>query len=57
MFADDAVRLALTKAAADYGAELKDVLVFDPANLEETGIEGEARGEFIPMLGQIQWDV
>mgnify|MGYP001273898219 CR=1 FL=1 len=53
VFTDDAVRLALTKAAADYGAELKDVFgVSDPTNLEETGIEGEARGKFIPMLGR-----
>ncbi len=53
VFTDDAVRLALTKAAADYGAELEDVFgVSDPTNLEETGIEGEARGKFIPMLGR-----
>ena len=53
VFTDDAVRLALTKAADDYGRELQDVFgVADPTNLEETGIEGEARGKFIPMLGR-----
>jgi hypothetical protein len=53
VFTDEAVTGALRAAANSYGNEMLDVFgIEDPTLLEETGVEGEARGKFIPMLGR-----
>ena len=52
-FTDEAVKAAIIEASKQYTDELADVFgVADPTMLEETGVEGEARGNFIPMLGR-----
>ena len=52
-FTDEAVKAAIIEASKQYTDELTDVFgVADPTMLEETGVEGEARGNFIPMLGR-----
>ena len=53
VFTDEAVRGALRAAANSYVNEMSEVFGVDtPTMLEETGVEGEARGKFIPMLGR-----
>lgn len=53
VFTDDAVRGALQAAAREYTKDISEVFgVETPTMLEETGVEGEARGKFIPMLGR-----